>query len=360
LVKFGGTWIDADCVHLRPFEFPYELNDSGVSFIYDDANANKVNQCIIHCPEPNNKFLKLLFNRIQKLCIDKLPSELAYLDLGQWSIDHIRYNEGIQPTIIPHWEYSYVPWYNKQQFIEQAHWSDFQFNRNKYSPNSYCYHLTNTVIDYAKNDTKEQLLKLNTFLSFLLRRALTNGWEDNRHYAILKRMPEYFGHYQYAEIGVYKGHTLSVIGQQRNNAILHAIDPWKNISSDDYKTTVDYIAFESDSKQQENFEQCMANCWFLESQQRLKVNRKSSELASKDYEDNSLDMVFIDADHSYSGVKNDINLWFSKVKPGGYIGGHDYDYPGLDFGVKKAVDEFVLKHSLKLELDCDYTWFIKK
>jgi hypothetical protein len=360
LLKFGGTWIDADCIHMRPFEFTYELNKSGVSFVWNDGTNSDITQCVIHCPKPNNQFLQLLLQRIEKLCTDKTPAELAYLDLGQWSIDHIRATSGIEPTVSPHWEYLYIPWYNKSQFIEQAPWYDFQFDRNKYSPNSYCYHLTNAVIEFAKHDSKEHLLSLNTFLSFLLRRALTNGWEDNRHSAILKRMPEFLKAYNYAEVGVYKGHTLSVIGQQRNNATLFAIDPWKNVSTDDYKNTGDYIAFESDEKQQENYNECMANCWFLTSQQRLKVNRKQSELAYGDYHDNFFDMVFIDGDHSYQAVKNDIDLWYPKVKDGGYIGGHDYDYPGLDFGVKQAVDEFVTKHNLTLELDSDWTWFIKK
>jgi hypothetical protein len=41
------------------------------------------------------------------------------------------------------------------------------------------------------------------------------------------------------------------------------------------------------------------------------------------YEDESLDFVFIDGDHRYEHVKADIEAWWPKVKPGGYIGGHD-------------------------------------
>jgi predicted O-methyltransferase YrrM len=51
----------------------------------------------------------------------------------------------------------------------------------------------------------------------------------------------------------------------------------------------------------------------------------------------SLDFVFIDADHSYEAVKDDIACWKSKVRRGGWLGGHDYNqkFPG----VVRAVDE---------------------
>lgn len=57
--------------------------------------------------------------------------------------------------------------------------------------------------------------------------------------------------------------------------------------------------------------------------------------ASKLYKDESLDFVFIDANHEYDFIRKDILTWLPKVKKGGYIGGHDYNWPS----VTKAVDE---------------------
>jgi len=51
----------------------------------------------------------------------------------------------------------------------------------------------------------------------------------------------------------------------------------------------------------------------------------------------NVDLVFIDADHSYDGCKNDIIAYSPKVKTGGLLTGHDIDYPG----VNKAVNQFV-------------------
>jgi hypothetical protein len=66
--------------------------------------------------------------------------------------------------------------------------------------------------------------------------------------------------------------------------------------------------------------------------------RMDSVSASKIYEDNSIDFVFIDANHEYYSVKEDISVWFPKVKVGGVIAGHDYENGWAD--VDKAVNEF--------------------
>lgn len=63
----------------------------------------------------------------------------------------------------------------------------------------------------------------------------------------------------------------------------------------------------------------------------------SWEVASL-YGDRSLDLVFVDAGHSYGDVCKDIDAWLPKVKIGGLIAGHDYvEWPG--FGVIRAVNE---------------------
>lgn len=66
--------------------------------------------------------------------------------------------------------------------------------------------------------------------------------------------------------------------------------------------------------------------------------------------DNILDMVYLDGDHSYEGVKKDIEIAFRKVKPNGWLMGHDYEMNmvkasrSYQFGVKQAIDEFCSQH----------------
>jgi predicted O-methyltransferase YrrM len=46
---------------------------------------------------------------------------------------------------------------------------------------------------------------------------------------------------------------------------------------------------------------------------------------AKEFEDESLDFVFIDGNHAYEWVVQDIALWSKKVRKGGIIYGHDFD-----------------------------------
>lgn len=69
----------------------------------------------------------------------------------------------------------------------------------------------------------------------------------------------------------------------------------------------------------------------------LTVIKDSSHEASKLFNNGSIDYLMIDGDHSYEGVKQDIEDYFYKVRPGGIISGDDYR--AFD-GVRRAVDEF--------------------
>lgn len=64
--------------------------------------------------------------------------------------------------------------------------------------------------------------------------------------------------------------------------------------------------------------------------------RMTSLDGAMEFKDESLEFVFIDASHDYQSVKEDIEAWYPKVKLGGILSGHDYEYFE---GVKKAVDE---------------------
>ena len=70
--------------------------------------------------------------------------------------------------------------------------------------------------------------------------------------------------------------------------------------------------------------------------------------------DNSIDVIYIDGDHSYEGCKSDLENALPKMRKGGIIMGHDYEMNMVkatrmwEFGVKRAVDEFCETHSLKL------------
>jgi len=68
-------------------------------------------------------------------------------------------------------------------------------------------------------------------------------------------------------------------------------------------------------------------------------------------EDDTFDIVYIDADHSYYSVLKDLEKSRKKVKPGGIISGHDYS-PRTQ-GVINAVNEFVNYYKIPIQLTTD-------
>lgn len=66
------------------------------------------------------------------------------------------------------------------------------------------------------------------------------------------------------------------------------------------------------------------------------------------------DLLYLDGDHTYNGAKKDLAAALTRVKPGGYICGHDYDRNAkkcpyeYKFGVRRAVDELCALHNLQI------------
>jgi len=87
------------------------------------------------------------------------------------------------------------------------------------------------------------------------------------------------------------------------------------------------------------------------------IIRRTSMDAVKDFPDGSLDFVYIDADHSWKGIVNDIVQWEKKVRIGGVVSGHDYwrqhsssIYP---VHVKDVVNAYTRAHGIS-------PWYILK
>jgi hypothetical protein len=72
-----------------------------------------------------------------------------------------------------------------------------------------------------------------------------------------------------------------------------------------------------------------------------------------------IDFAYLDGDHSHDGVRQDLALWYPKVRVGGVIGGHDYgnkDFPG----VRQAVDEFFGPRGIKVNTPGECVWWVRK
>ena len=91
---------------------------------------------------------------------------------------------------------------------------------------------------------------------------------------------------------------------------------------------------------------------------KLHFHHSTSIGLSEEFDNESIDFVYIDGDHSYESIQQDLYYWYNKVKPGGIIGGHDY----VDVwpGVIRAVDDLCHEYGLELKRYSDHSWSTRK
>lgn len=151
------------------------------------------------------------------------------------------------------------------------------------------------------------------------------------------------------EIGVFRGRSSQQFKALFPEAVLYLIDPWLLYD--------EYLSQEAGpiSKNAPDYESAYQTvCRLFENDPQVKILRKSSLEALTDVPD-CIDLVFIDGNHDYAHVKQDIQHWSAKVRPGGIISGHDYN--DLFPGVVQAVDE-CFPQGVKVGLGD--TWFIQR
>lgn len=77
------------------------------------------------------------------------------------------------------------------------------------------------------------------------------------------------------------------------------------------------------------------------------IHKGKSSILLKNFDDDFFDLIYIDGDHSYIGVKEDLKISYNKIKHNGYICGHDYTNDKFP-GVFKAVNEFCEEKNLSI------------
>lgn len=196
----------------------------------------------------------------------------------------------------------------------------------------------------------------------------------DRHY-LIEEVTSQFREGRGAEIGVFKGefskHILS-----NWDGTLYMIDVWRPLGEE-------YLDSSNHREHLSAYSEAMNNISGYED--RGIMLRADSKIASDMFPDDTFDFVYIDANHAYDFVKQDIELWYPKVKWGGYLMGHDYinldwyndpnflpngkdkhiwngDFYHGVFGVNPAVDEFCEEYGFDLTLTKEWfgSWCIKK
>ena len=197
--------------------------------------------------------------------------------------------------------------------------------------------------------------------------------------SLIKEIGSEFPNGKGVEVGTFKGEFSKEIMEAWSGK-LFMVDVWSELDSSEYL----------DSSNHKNFERGAIYGAAIDSiagyESRAIMVRANSETASDMFADESLDFVYIDANHAYDYVVQDIDLWYPKVKKGGYLCGHDYIdmnwsedpnfaengkdkhiysgsgfYHGV-FGVNPAVDEFCEKNGYEPIVTNEWfgSWMLKK
>lgn len=190
--------------------------------------------------------------------------------------------------------------------------------------------------------------------------------DSTRAAAILRRATSVRSTILGIEVGVAAGKLSEALLVAAPNLYLTMVDDyasgaWRSVA---YKATGDQHAALTKEQQLGTIRAAKRRVGHFGKRARFLV--MSSAAAAAQVADEGYDFVFLDADHSYEGVRADLAAWWPKIRAGGWLCGHDYGgYVIVNgapryFGVKEAVDEWASALSLSVETDSDNTWFVRR
>ena len=147
-----------------------------------------------------------------------------------------------------------------------------------------------------------------------------------------------FGFKKGAEIGVDRGRFSEFMCKTIDDLELLCVDPWERHFRGEsrYKSAITRL-----------------------SPYKCKIIKKTSMEAVRDIPNKSLDFVYIDGDHHFDFIMQDIIEWAKRIRIGGIVSGHDY-YRFRQAGVVEAVDIYTKMHGITKWFLTDErtpTWF---
>lgn len=148
------------------------------------------------------------------------------------------------------------------------------------------------------------------------------------------------------ELGVLHGDFSSKILDIVKPHQLFLVDPWKRFNDPDHLADSTNNVYQQDHDGRYYY---VANRFKKEIYNGVvSIMRKMSLEIAASFDDEFFDWIYLDANHSYQNVLNELMAYFPKVKSGGFILGDDFVNNGY-YGVIKAVEYFCSKYPEKLQ-----------
>lgn len=173
-----------------------------------------------------------------------------------------------------------------------------------------------------------------------------DGWFDDNDASRYNSIVERYSFGNFVEVGVWKGRSFaSVIQNLLKNQYknIYAVDHWLGSSTELNTTHAEALTTDLFAVFTNNMSQ-------LGVENTYTALRMDSVEASKQFDDECFDVIFIDGDHEYEPFKQDLIHWYPKLKVGGTICGHDGLYPPIltalneMFGENHTVNGVIWEH----------------
>jgi hypothetical protein len=170
------------------------------------------------------------------------------------------------------------------------------------------------------------------------------GW-SSIYYGVFEKVINDNNYKRVAEVGIgYGTHAKSIL-KKTNLDMLILVDPTKEYSNDGFSEDIMRQIPEIPGNNFNELYELIKNELSPWKDKYTWLRKESLTVTNDEVADSSLDCIFIDGDHSYNSVINDLNFWWKKVRTGGQILGDDYWMSD----VSKAVNNFAISNGLSYD-----------
>jgi hypothetical protein len=121
------------------------------------------------------------------------------------------------------------------------------------------------------------------------------------------------------EVGTWNGSFARALLRRPSVRHVYCVDPYTTFAAEDYRDAMNALSQEDFDLKFNRVRRRLTSTF----PGRVSFLRKPSTEASADFEDGSVDFVYIDGNHDYTHVRDDLRAWYPKVKAGGYLCGDD-------------------------------------
>ena len=182
------------------------------------------------------------------------------------------------------------------------------------------------------------------------------GW-NNLYYGVFSSLMKEYNSKTSVEIGCGYGQHSKQILQDTNVEKHYMVDQYKYYENDGFSEGIKNISVNLSI--QEKFDEF---CKMVQKEvrpfgSRVEFIRNTSIEASKQFDDESIDAIFVDANHEFKYVLEDLYAWWPKVKKGGFMAGDDYWMNDVKRAVHFFESDKEMKVQFRIKEESDYKIF---